>query len=305
MVEVSVIIPTYNCSHYLVNAIDSVLAQSFQDFEILVVDDGSFDETPAVMRRYGPPLRYIRQANGGVARARNRGIAESRGRYVAFLDADDTWYPYKLERQLAALKAYPGHGVCYSDYIVVDSALIPITDRHESHLPANLESLLTCGNVVGSICTVLAERTLFDEVGGFDPELSQCADWDMWVRLALRSRYLYIDEPLATYRQHATNMSRSVLLLEKDSHRVLQKGFSMRGLSDRLKTRERSAFARNYMVLAGSYFRAGSYGNFARCAARALLLDLRQAAYLLAYPVRRLMRRRRSPASSSKPHATT
>src|SRR2546422_14004 len=107
---ISVIIPTYNSVRFLTEAVDSVLAQTFSDFEILVIDDGSTDETQDVMRQYGSLVRCIRQQNSGVAVARNRGITESRGRYVAFLDADDTWLADKLERQVNALSSESGAG---------------------------------------------------------------------------------------------------------------------------------------------------------------------------------------------------
>ena len=103
MPTVSVVIPAYNSASYLAEAVESALGQTFKDLEILVVDDGSTDETQELMRRYGPPVRCLSQENTGVATARNRGIDESRGRYVAFLDADDVWQPDKLEKQLAAL----------------------------------------------------------------------------------------------------------------------------------------------------------------------------------------------------------
>src|SRR6185369_14122248 len=102
--EVSVIIPTYNSARFLTDAIDSVLAQTFKDFEVIVIDDGSTDETESLMHKYGSAVRYIRHENRGVALTRNRGIDESRGRYVAFLDADDVWLPHKLDRQLTALR---------------------------------------------------------------------------------------------------------------------------------------------------------------------------------------------------------
>ena len=100
MAEVSVIIPTYNSAQYVTTAVESVLAQTFADTEIIVIDDGSTDATDSVMACYGSPVRFIKQANRGVSSARNRGIAESRGRLIAFLDADDTWCPNKLERQI-------------------------------------------------------------------------------------------------------------------------------------------------------------------------------------------------------------
>ena len=286
MPTVSVIIPTYNSAQYVVEAVESVLAQTWQDFEILVIDDGSTDETEQVLRRYKNPVRYLHQSNGGVAVARNRGIQESRGRYLAFLDADDTWLPDKLEFQINELQKHPQTQACYSAFTIVDADLNPLGISRSQRQNSALEDLLTHGNIIGSICTVLCERSLFDEVGGFDPKLSQCADWDMWVRLAAHTEFLYLDEPLVTYRQHSTNMSRNAPLLEHDSLQVLTKGFAMPALSESLRAKRQTALARNYMVLAGTYFQARQYPDFVRCAWRAVTMDFHQFSYLAAFPKR-------------------
>jgi len=290
MPEVSVIIPSYNSAKYLTDAVESVLNQTFRDYEVLVIDDGSTDDTEAVMRRYGEPVRYIRQPNSGVANTRNRGINESHGRYVAFLDADDTWRHDKLEAQFAALRRNPRYQTCYTAFTVVNSDLRPLCITRSRRHGGALEDLLLRGNVVGSVCTVLCDRSLLIATGGFDPSLSQCADWDMWVRIARRTEFLYLDLPLATYRQHGANMSRDAGLLERDSLRVLEKGFDMPCLGDSITKRRRAAFARNYMVLAGTYFHAGCYGDFFRCAARAVAMDVRQFSRLAAFPRRALKR---------------
>ena len=286
MPAVSVIIPTYNSARFLVEAVESVLEQTWRDFEILVIDDGSTDETAAVMKQFGAPVRYIQQQNGGVAVARNKGISDSTGRYIAFLDADDTWLPEKLEKQLALLRKNQDARACYSAYSSVTSDLKPIGICRSIRHGRAIEDLLERGNIIGSICTVLCERGLFDLAGGFDPVLSQCADWDMWVRMALHTEFVYIDEPLVTYRQHGSNMSRNAPLLERDSIAVLEKGFSVADLPQGIRQRRRAAFARNYTVLAGTYFHAGMVMDSLRCAARAVSLDARQAGYLLAFPFR-------------------
>jgi glycosyltransferase involved in cell wall biosynthesis len=270
--------------------VDSALSQTFRDFEVLVIDDGSTDDTEAVIRQYGERVRCIHQRNSGVAAARNRGINESRGRYVAFLDADDTWAADKLQAQVTALRKNPDYLACYTAFTVVSTDLRPLRITRNNHQNKTLEELLLRGNVIGSICTVLCERSLFDAAGGFDTSLSQCADWDMWVRIAGRTEFLYLDLPLATYRQHDTNMSRDAGLLERDSMRVLEKGFGAPGLDETLIGRRRAALARNYMVLAGTYFHAGCYGDFARCAARSVALDLRQLRRLTGFPTRALRR---------------
>jgi glycosyltransferase involved in cell wall biosynthesis len=298
--EVSVVIPAYNAGHYVPAAVESVLAQTMTDHEVIVVDDGSTDDTAETMTRFGSRVRYLRQANQGVAAARNTGIAEAHGRYIAFLDADDTWFPEKLERQLVALSARTDCRACYSAFLVVDERLSPLGVCRGLRRTATLEDLITRGNVVGSICTVLCDRSLFASAGSFDSTLSQCADWEMWIRLATRTEFLYLDEPLATYRQHAANMSRDPALLERDSIAVLEKSFALPALPNALRRRRRSAFGRNYMVLAGTYFRAGHGRDFLRCAALSLALSPRQGAYLLAFPLRVARRMLNVRARSAK-----
>jgi glycosyltransferase involved in cell wall biosynthesis len=287
---VSVVIPSYNAAPYLPAALASVLTQGKEILEVLVIDDGSTDATERTMAQYGPPVRYIRQPNRGVAHARNLGIGESRGRFVAFLDADDTWLPGKVTRQLAALDEHSSCGLCYSAFLVVDRGLNPLELRRSNRHGSALEDLLTKGNVVGSVCTVIVERSLLFRAGRFDPALSQCADWDLWLRLATLTDFLYLDEPLVTYRQHESNMSRDARLLERDSVHVLEKAFSLPGLSIHLRAKRRSALARNDMVLAGTYFHARRPLDALRCTVRSLARDPRQLAYLANYPSRALKR---------------
>jgi glycosyltransferase involved in cell wall biosynthesis len=287
---VSVVIPSYNAARYVGAAIESVLAQTAADLEVVVVDDGSSDDTERIVRGYGPKVRYLRQQNAGVAAARNHGLAESRGRLVGFLDADDTWLPRKLERQTAALAARPELRACYSAFTAVDHDLRPLGVRRSPRVASMLEDLLLRGNVVGSICTVLCEKALFDAAGGFDRALSQCADWDMWIRLSLLTDFLYLDEPLVTYRQHATNMSRDIRLYEKDSMLLLDKAFALPGLPPEVRARRSEAYGRMFLVLAGSYYHAGAYADFLRCSSRALAHDPRRLGHMLGYPWRRLRR---------------
>ncbi len=291
MPTVSVVIPTYNSARYLAEAVDGAVNQTFKDIEILVIDDGSTDDTQDVVRRYGAAIRCISQENKGVAVARNHGIAESRGRYVAFLDADDVWRPEKLEKELRALEGHSEFQACYTAIQVLDGRRQPfVVTRRNDGVPT-LEALLRHGNVVGTPSTVVCRRVLFSRVGAFDPGLSQCADWDMWVRLAAVTEFLYLNEPLVTYRQHGSNMSRDPALLERDSLRVLEKAFSLPVISASLRAKRSAAFARNYMVLAGTYFHAGHYRDFVRCVIRAVSLDARQLGYLAAFPARAVRRR--------------
>jgi glycosyltransferase involved in cell wall biosynthesis len=286
---VSIVIPTYNSRDYLRSAIDSVLAQTVTDIEVIVVDDGSTDDTPAVTAGYGTAIRAIRQANQGVAMARNNGIAASRGRFLALLDADDTWLPRKLELQVEALRERSGFRGCTTAHYLVDASLEVFGTVRPTSDQVTLAGLLLEGNVMGSVSSMLCERSLLERSGGFDPALSQCADWDMWIRLVRLGPFLTLQEPLVTYRWHGANMSLDPGLLERDSTRVLEKAFDSGELGP-LQAVKRRAFGRNYTTLAGGYFHAGQYREGLRCVMRALALDPGQLGYMTGAPLRMLER---------------
>jgi glycosyltransferase involved in cell wall biosynthesis len=195
---VSVVIPAWNAAPCLPRAIDSVLAQTWARREIIVVDDGSTDESPALLAGYGGQLRVLSQANAGPSSARNRGLREARGQYVAFLDADDHWLPEKLERQVALLDAHPEIGFCSTATRVIDARGEPVRDWPCSDAPEPLlETLfLRSAAVSGSTSGVLARRELLLEAGGFDERLRGFEDPDLWIRLAARTAYACIPEVL-------------------------------------------------------------------------------------------------------------
>lgn len=285
------VVPAYDAAGFLPAALESVFAQDFPDFEVVVVDDGSRDATPAVIAGYAARVRSFRQDNAGVAAARNRGVRESRGRYVAFLDADDSWRRDKLSRQLAALRRQPAARASASAFDVTDESGVVVERRGGPFEGPVLEVLVVEGNLLGTPSSMLCERELLLELGGFDPRFSQCADWDLWIRLAQATSVAMLPEPLVCYRQHAGNMSRSIALLEADSVGVLEKTFGGASVAPVLRPLRRQAFARNYRILAGSYYRARAFSGFLRCAMRALLLDPREAAYFAAFPLRAGRRR--------------
>lgn len=201
--SVSVVIPTYNRAGVLGEAVTSALHQTAAPLEVVVVDDGSTDDTPSVCRRY--PVVYRRIDNsGGPARPRNVGIRVARGSVIAFLDADDVWLPHKLEAQVAKLQ-HPDVGLVYADMEIWEEGR-----RHEETFfaqatPREGDVLvpLLAGNFVPT-STVLVRRRLVEEVGGFDehPELHGVEDYHLWLRLAARSvRFAFVPHPLARYRE--------------------------------------------------------------------------------------------------------
>ena len=204
---VSVIIPIYNCARYLPEAIDSVLAQTYRAFEIIVVDDGSTDNTQEVLAPYGDQIRVIRQANAGRGAARNAGILAARGDYIAFLDADDLWLPQKLEKQMALFGSRPEADWVYSDYRPFGQVSARVGSRLqmlESQPPpegAILRRVLADWSITWT-GTVLVRAECFGEIGLFDTSLPVAQDGDMWLRIASRFQAACANEVLALYRRH-------------------------------------------------------------------------------------------------------
>ena len=181
--RVSAIIPCYNYGKYLARAIDSILAQTYAVSEILVVDDGSSDNTREVATSFGDRVRYIYQQNAGRAAARNHGIREATGDWVALLDADDWWLPEKIGLQAKALAAQPEAAVVYTSVRCQDPDGGTINWRATD--PDRLWPALRYANcVTGSASAVLIRRDVLLAEGGFDESLRECEDWDCWVRLA-------------------------------------------------------------------------------------------------------------------------
>ena len=211
--RVSVIIPAYNAAGCVRRAVESVLKQSFRDFELLVVDDGSTDATRAVLSGYGTRLRLLAQANSGPAAARNHGIRHARGDYVAFLDADDYWQAEKLQRQVGLLDAQAEIGFCSTATAVVDNAGRPAGDW-PCHMDAGPlpDILFLHGTVIsGSTSGVLARRHLIDELGGFDESLRGFEDPDLWIRLAARTGYACIPEALTVVVRTPNSVSGNLI----------------------------------------------------------------------------------------------
>lgn len=281
--QVSVVIPAYNAAQYVADAVDSVLRQSMRDFELIVVDDGSTDGTSSVLARFNRQLRTVFQENRGVSAARNRGIAESRGKYVAFLDADDVWATTKLERQLHALAQSTGTRACYTAHLLVDEQRVPLRVHPSRRASTAIDDLLVFGNVIGSPSSVMCDAELLRQIGGFDEAFSLCADWELWLRVAAHTDFLYVDEPLVEYRVRSGSMSSDIGKLERESLVILARGFAARPKGD---NRRASSYAYNYMVLAGSYLRARRYGAAARCALQSLARDPRQAGQLFSFAER-------------------
>ena len=206
---VSVIIPSYNRWPMLGEAVDSVLAQTVREYELIVVDDGSTDETPRRLRDYGARLTMLSQSRRGVAAARNLGARQASGRYLAFLDSDDTWQPVKLERQLAFMERNPEVEICQTDEIWVRNG-VRVNPRHRHRKPSGDIFRASLDLCLVSPSAVMMRRGLFERVGGFDESFPVCEDYDLWLRIAKDTEVSLIPEALVTKRGgHADQLSRS------------------------------------------------------------------------------------------------
>ncbi len=206
---VTVIIPTYNRDWVVGEAIDSVLAQYFSDYELIVVDDGSDDRTPEILAAYGNQISVLRQANRGVSAARNRGIAAAAGRLVAFLDSDDLWLPQKLSTQVKFFAENPDAVICQTEEQWVRNGVrVNPKKRHLKFSGMIFErSLALC---LVSPSAVMIKKALFDAVGVFDEDLPACEDYDLWLRISCRYPVDLIKTSLIIKRGgHEDQLSRS------------------------------------------------------------------------------------------------
>lgn len=293
MPSVTVVIPAYNAEGTLRETLDSLTAQTFDDFEGIVVNDGSTDATEAVVSSYGDArVRVISVENGGVSRARNRAIDEAQGEFVAFLDADDLWQPNKLERQVTAFRATPAAGFCVTSAVRIDASSQP-SDRIPL-IKANdtCRTLLLDAMAVGCLSSGMARREVLATVGGFDPRFSQCADWDLWLRMSATTDFLILDEPLVLYRTSPGNMSGNVSLLERDTFAVLEAFFASTIAAPYQHLRGR-AYGRYWMMCSGAYLHQGQTGDAVRCALNGLRSHPASISRPLGMPGRWAQRRRR------------
>jgi len=199
---------TYNYGHYLPEALDSILAQTFADWESIIVDDGSTDNTPEVVQPYlkDPRFRYIRTENRGQPAAENTGLTNSQGRFVAFLDADDSWMPAKLERQLPLFSQRGDVGVVYSQKTVIDPHGEVISRPPRRLCRGRILASIFRDNFV-TFSSAVVRREVFDRIGMFDERCHHASDYDFWLRVAPYYDFDFVDEPLVKYRTGHANLT--------------------------------------------------------------------------------------------------
>lgn len=238
---VSVIIPTYNCDRYLAEAIESVLQQTYSAWELIIVDDGSMDNTSQVVQPYAARVRYVYQENQGVSAARNHGMQLAQGEFIAFLDADDFFLPHKLAAQVAVFQAQPQLGMVHSGWWRVDAVgkiLIEVEPWH--HIPTlNLESWLRWKPVLPS--AMMFRRDWLDRSGGFDPRFPPAEDTDLVLRLALMGCEAdWLRQITTGYRQHEGSAMHKGLPQAKSLAAVIDHFFAQPDLPEPIRWLENS-----------------------------------------------------------------
>jgi glycosyltransferase involved in cell wall biosynthesis len=246
---VSVVIPTYNYSQYIVDAVEAALAQTYSNLEVIVVDDGSTDDTQEKLRPYFGRIKYVFQRNQGAAAARNTGIQHASGEWIAFLDADDLWHPQKTEVQLRSIEGMND----------VDFVAATVCDEFLDKLPegASVQRLNVVDFLVNTLVgspSVLVRRRCINEVGCFDASLRDAEDRDMWLRIAARFKVVKVDSPCWIYRPHPDSTSRHARRMYRAYRTVLTKFFRDHPLYRPLQAR---AWSFLYLDSATAYIEEG------------------------------------------------
>jgi glycosyltransferase involved in cell wall biosynthesis len=294
--KVSVVIPTYNRAAKVGDTIESVLTQTVTDLEIIVVDDGSSDDTGKVLGEgFGDRIRYYAQANQGVSAARNNGIAEARGEWIAFLDSDDIWESEKLEWQFKALERFaPQCGACYTDIRLLNNpetrTLFQMAEegcRHEEAMGVNtdvLTRLVRPGGAGMEVCisSLLARADVVRKAGGFDLSLGFYADSEFMFRLAMLTGYCYVNRPLVWFDRSPAETRHVGASKEWDNLEFLLQESQVRlekflriseGVPANVRKLIREHLGTVHSGLANCYLEAGQYGKARAAVSRAAQLD--------------------------------
>ncbi|MCB0207878.1 MAG: glycosyltransferase [Anaerolineae bacterium] len=270
---VSVIIPAYNQGDYLAEAIESVLTQTYPHFEIVVVDDGSTDNTAEVAQSYSDPrVRYIYRENGGLSAARNTGLEHASGELITFLDSDDLFLPEKLSVLITAMDNNPAVGLAAGQAIMIDDQSRRLDKMIDSPLPENQAQLLL-GNPI-HVGSVVVKREWLAQVEPFDESFRACEDWDMWIRLAKAGcQMCWLPVPVSLYRVHAAQMTRGAERMRTAMLATLDKTFSDSHLPGEWYALKNTAYAAVYVRAAARAFHANELINGKSDLDKAIQLD--------------------------------
>jgi len=291
---ISVIISSYNYGRFVGTTINSVLEQTFPAHEIIIVDDGSTDNSAEVIGSFGERVKFVQQKNQGVCVARNNGAKMATGEILAFLDSDDIWKPYKLEKQVKAFQADEEVGLVSGGVRFFDTNGETISEHLDGLSGWRAKDILLYKEpVLNSTASVIAaRRDIFEKVGGFDErrEMFAAEDRELCYRLAKVSKLTFIPEILVDYRIHGENGHLNTPQMERALFAFYEEAFS-RDDPDNLPPRSAS-YSNLHKILAGCYFRSGNYSQFVKHLTRSLRLAPKHITDYLSYPVRYWKRNR-------------
>ena len=268
--DISVVIPAYNVEDYIADAIESALSQSYRAGEIIVVNDGSTDNTASILLKFEKSITIIHQKNAGLAATRNRGANEAHGNVIAFLDADDIWLPQKLQTQAEKLNSFD---IVYSNRLNFGERgdLPELQSDVSEMMEGDIWESLLLGNFI-TASSVVIKKPLFDKMGGFNETFRYCEDWDIWLRCSENHSVGYCSEPLVRYRFRADSLSKNHLAMLKMRELVIMRALqSQRGQLLPAQKR-RNALASTWACSAWDAARAKDYKCALRCYRQALSL---------------------------------
>ena len=227
---VSVVIPAYNSEQYIATCIDSVLGQTYQNLEVIVVDDGSTDKTVQIIAEYNSDrIKIYSQINSGAASARNHGVQKASGEWIAFIDSDDIWSTDKLQKQLEHCSDYQwSHTDSYflGDIYEKNTRVSDLSEKHSG----DIFTRLLIENFIGTSCVVI-KKAIFQEIGGFSTSYRALQDWELWIRVASKYDICYCEEPLVYYRVHSASTSRSTRKTLPYHINLIEHAFSKDGVA--------------------------------------------------------------------------
>lgn len=277
---VSAVIPVFNGEKYIAESLQSVFQQSYKPIEIIVVDDGSTDSSLQIINKIPGEKKIITQQNKDVSEARNSGIENAKGEYIAFLDQDDLWNKTKIEKQIQVFLKNLDVDLVFTDLSKFndEGRMWHPKDRHKtaSRLSdKNLFEYLIKKNVLMP-SAVMVKKDSIENAGLFDSNFKTCGDYEMWLRMAaLGMKFNYLPEPLTLYRQHGKNTSKKIEIMNEDRLRAIKKIFSLKDLSPEQKSLENLGLAAAYKESAQFYFSIKEYRQFLKYANKALSYDKR------------------------------
>ena len=253
---VSIILPTYNCAAFLSHSIGTILSQTYNSYEIIVIDDGSTDNTKEVLYPFMQRIKYIRlEQNKGLPTARNIGIRSAQGKYIAFIDADDLWLPEKLQTDIEYFETHPEVSMVYSKHINIDEKGDDLGGNTKKQLPSgNIFTQLFSEQNFIITSSVVVRKEVFETTGLFDEQLFNCQDWDMWLRIAFHFKVAGINKPLVKYRHNPHSLSKNRNNVLKYQKIIIDK------IYNKFKDTENGIHEKLYKKrLASHYAKAGRY----------------------------------------------